>query len=345
MNLHQPELLLSTATAGTRDAYLFGYTGDRQTGPSSPGAVRGRRARRPSPLTNASVQEVQDKLLATGIAGATLGVTHLIPDPARPAVSCPSCWASSTSRTLTVAPTGSAAQPGARARGAPTIPQWDRGGRCWPGELFIPSPDPDARPYRPQLEAKFSNDQDEGRHRASDIGDIYDTSVPRWASSRSRVSPRTRPRASLRPGHDLDLPRDRTGRDGSRPTPPTGSGSAASSSPHQATRFRRIPASCPTTDLAGWKYTSPDGLSRMFLVQWSLRGFPATRCRARWASTVDRSWPGASGAPVGPPLRHRHRPPTRPSTLRAGDTEMVMMAPTTSCAGASSTSAPPSRRP
>ncbi len=99
---------------------------------------------------NASVQEARDKLLATGLAGATLGVTHLIPDPGTPGGLVPELLGQLDLTDLTVLRRVGGAAWGYVPEGADVIPQWDEvyGIRlpCWPGELFIPVKDVSSTP-------------------------------------------------------------------------------------------------------------------------------------------------------------------------------------------------------
>lgn len=152
MNLRNRSYSLYYNDRRNQDAYLFGYTEeiakDGAVFDLAPyGAVS-------SPTItideNASVQEARDKLLATGIAGATLGVTHLIPDPGTPGGLVPELLGQLDLTDLTVLHRVGGAAWGYVPEGADVIPQWDEvyGIRlpCWPGELFIPVKDVSSTP-------------------------------------------------------------------------------------------------------------------------------------------------------------------------------------------------------
>lgn len=152
MNLRNRSYSLYYNDRRNQDAYLFGYTEeiakDGAVFDLAPyGAVS-------SPTItideNASVQEARDKLLATGIAGATLGVTHLIPDPGTPGGIVPELLGQLDLTDLTVLHRVGGAAWGYVPEGADVIPQWDEvyGIRlpCWPGELFIPVKDVSSTP-------------------------------------------------------------------------------------------------------------------------------------------------------------------------------------------------------
>lgn len=135
-----------------QDAYLFGYTEevakDGNVYDLAPYGAVG------TPTTtideNATVQEARDKLLATGIAGATLGVTHLITDPGTPGGLIPELVGQLDLADLTVLRRVGGAAWGYVPEGADVIPQWDEvyGIRlpCWPGDLFIPVKDVSSMP-------------------------------------------------------------------------------------------------------------------------------------------------------------------------------------------------------
>lgn len=135
-----------------QDAYLFGYTEevakDGNVYDLAPYGAVG------TPTTtideNATVQEARDKLLATGIAGATLGVTHLITDPGTPGGLIPELIGQLDLADLTVLRRVGGAAWGYVPEGADVIPQWDEvyGIRlpCWPGDLFIPVKDVSSMP-------------------------------------------------------------------------------------------------------------------------------------------------------------------------------------------------------
>lgn len=182
----------------------------------------------------------------------------------------------------------------------------------------------------PQLKAKFSNDQDEGGIEPSDIGDIYDTLRPSVGiESFQGVTEDTTS------GIPFDRDTTWTYKD------PDWPGRVETDAPDwfwlrskliasQATRFSRITALLrPTTDLAGWKYIAPaDGLSRMFLVQWSLRGFTSHSMSGSVGFYRGQSWPGASVRQSAYPFDTGISPADTakyPFVLK--DTEMVMMAP------------------
>ena len=182
----------------------------------------------------------------------------------------------------------------------------------------------------PQLKAKFSNDQDEGGIEPSDIGDIYDTLRPSVGiESFQGVTEDTTS------GIAFDRDTTWTYKD------PDWPGRVETDAPDwfwlrskliasQATRFSRITALLrPTTDLAGWKYIAPaDGLSRMFLVQWSLRGFTSHSMSGSVGFYRGQSWPGASVRQSAYPFDTGISPADTakyPFVLK--DTEMVMMAP------------------
>lgn len=182
----------------------------------------------------------------------------------------------------------------------------------------------------PQLKAKFSNDQDEGGIEPSDIGDIYDTLRPSVGiESFQGVTEDTAT------GIPFDRDTTWTYKD------PDWPGRVETDAPDwfwlrskliasQATRFSRITALLrPTTDLAGWKYIAPaDGLSRMFLVQWSLRGFTSHSMSGSVGFYRGQSWPGASVRQSAYPFDTGISPADTakyPFVLK--DTEMVMMAP------------------
>jgi hypothetical protein len=152
MNLRNRSYSLYYNDRRNQDAYLFGYTEevakDGAVFDLAPyGAVS-------SPTIiideNASVQEARDKLLATGLAGATLGVTHLIPDPGTPGGLVPELLGQLDLTDLTVLRRVGGAAWGYVPEGADVIPQWDEvyGIRlpCWPGELFIPVKDVSSTP-------------------------------------------------------------------------------------------------------------------------------------------------------------------------------------------------------
>lgn len=182
----------------------------------------------------------------------------------------------------------------------------------------------------PQLKAKFSNDQDEGGIEPSDIGDIYDTLRPSVGiESFQGVTEDTTS------GIPFDRDTTWTYKD------PDWPGRVEIDAPDwfwlrskliasQATRFSRITALLrPTTDLAGWKYIAPaDGLSRMFLVQWSLRGFTSHSMSGSVGFYRGQSWPGASVRQSAYPFDTGISPADTakyPFVLK--DTELVMMAP------------------
>lgn len=152
MNLRNRSYSLYYNDRRNQDAYLFGYTEevakDGAVFDLAPyGAVS-------SPTIiideNASVQEARDKLLATGLAGATLGVTHLIPDSGTPGGLVPELLGQLDLTDLTMLRRVGGAAWGYVPEGADVIPQWDEvyGIRlpCWPGELFIPVKDVSSTP-------------------------------------------------------------------------------------------------------------------------------------------------------------------------------------------------------
>lgn len=180
-----------------------------------------------------------------------------------------------------------------------------------------------------QLKSKFANDQDEGAIEPSDIGDIVDTFRPSVGiESFQGVTEDTTD------GIPFDRDTTWTFKDPDWPA------RAETDAPDwfwirskligsQASRFSRITALLrPTTDLAGWKYIAPaDGLSRMFMVQWSLRGFTSHSMSGSVSFYRGQSWPSASVRQSAYPFDTGISPTAGKYPFVLKDTELVMMAP------------------
>lgn len=180
-----------------------------------------------------------------------------------------------------------------------------------------------------QLKAKFANDQDEGGIEPSDIGDIYDTLRPSVGIESFQGVTEDTP-----DGIPFDRDTTWTYKDSDW------AGRAETDAPDwfwlrskligsQAARFSRITALLrPTTDLAGWKYIAPaDGLSRLFLVQWSLRGFTSHSMSGSVSFYRGQSWPGTSVRQSAYPFDTGISPASGRYPFVLKDTELVMMAP------------------